>query len=158
MRPDHPLFRKPNRVTSLAGAISYDTLTYAGEGWTVLARDAKGQPAVVEAETGQGRIVLVQPSVDRYIAGTVQPEGSLEVEQCRRFMRNVVAYLQGEQGDGRPASPNVRPIGLDGVASRAQLRDELAHGLDRALEQSVELADLHRAVSVAACEAQEPAP
>jgi len=91
---DHPIFSKPHRIDSLAGAISYDTIIEADPAWKVLATDAKGQPSVIETTLGEGSLLVIQPSVDRYVTGEVQPEGTLKVETCGQFIENVVEYLR----------------------------------------------------------------
>ncbi|HUS80058.1 MAG TPA: hypothetical protein VM283_02245, partial [Armatimonadota bacterium] len=91
---DHPIFTTPNRLQSLAGVISYDTITEAGEGWTVLATDDKGRPSIVEMAAGEGRVLVVQPSPDRYVVGAETPAGGLTTDACAAFIENLVAYLQ----------------------------------------------------------------
>lgn len=93
--PDHPLFTRPNRVESLSGAVEYDRLTGAGAGWQVLAVDAGGAPAIIHAKAGKGEVVVVQASVDRYITGEVSPAGTLRVEDCEAFLRNLVEWVRG---------------------------------------------------------------
>jgi len=91
--PDHPIFTRPNAIESLAGVISYDTIVGADEGWTVLARDDSGNPSIVETAFGDGRVLVVQPSPDRYVVGEETPEGGLTAEACGRFLANVVEWL-----------------------------------------------------------------
>ena len=91
---DHPIFSRPHQIKSLAGAVSYDTIVRADPAWRVLAKDQKGQPSVLECAFGKGRIIVVQPSPDRYVCGEVQPEGALSVDECRRLLGNLVAYLR----------------------------------------------------------------
>jgi hypothetical protein len=90
----HPIFSKPHRIESLAGAISYDTIIAADPAWKVLATDAQGQPAVIETTLGDGMLLVIQPSVDRYVTGEVQPQDTLKVETCGQFIENVVEYLR----------------------------------------------------------------
>ena len=90
---DHPIFTKPHRIPSLEGLVSYDTITSADRTWRVLATDTKGQPSIVEATFGKGRILLIQPSPDRYVIGREQTQGRLTTEACAMFMRNIVTYL-----------------------------------------------------------------
>ena len=90
----HPVFARPHQIKSLAGVVSYDTIVRADPAWRVLAKDQKGQPSVLECAFGKGRILLVLPSPDRYVCGETQPEGTLSVEECRRFLGNVVAYMR----------------------------------------------------------------
>ncbi|MFW5868296.1 MAG: hypothetical protein ACOCX2_10800, partial [Armatimonadota bacterium] len=89
---DHPLFAG-GVADGLAGCISYDSITSASDGWTVLARDRSGNPSIVEAAAGRGRVLVVQPSPDRYIVGTESPGGEVTVEACGRLLRNVVQWL-----------------------------------------------------------------
>ena len=91
-----PIFSHPHRVESLAGVISYDTIPGADSAWTVLARDEAGHPAVLEATFGEGLLLVIQPSPDRYVTGQVTPSGSLTAEACGNFIRNVVAYISGD--------------------------------------------------------------
>ncbi|MCC7493566.1 MAG: hypothetical protein IT204_14525 [Fimbriimonadaceae bacterium] len=90
----HPLFSQPHRLPALTGAKSYDSLSVAGPGWTVLAKDAAGRPAVVEAVVGAGRIVVIEPSLDRYAAGEADaPDGAVTTAAARDFLRNLADYL-----------------------------------------------------------------
>jgi hypothetical protein len=92
--PTHPLFSTPNTIRSLAGVVSYDTLTIADRAWTVLAEDTAGNPAIVEAAFGKGRVLLVQPSPDRYVIGTEIPGKAFTADTCRQFFENILAYLE----------------------------------------------------------------
>ena len=69
--PDHAIFNTPDRIESIAGAVSYDTITEADPGWDVLAVDEAGQPSILQVQVGDGRLLVIEPSIDRYIAGTV---------------------------------------------------------------------------------------
>jgi len=90
--PEHPLFAG---VGNLDKVICYDTITYADPGWKVLARDTAGQPAILEAAIGQGRILVIEPSLDRIAAGKeTVPEG-VRVEDCRRFIENLILWAIG---------------------------------------------------------------
>jgi len=91
----HPLFTQPHRLASLAGAKMYDTLGHADPAWRVLARDDKGRPAIAEAPFGQGNVLVVQASLERYVTGALQPEGAVTPAVCREFLENVLAYLGG---------------------------------------------------------------
>ena len=82
-------------MESLSGAVEYDRLTGAGAGWQVLAVDAGGAPAIIHAKAGKGEVVVVQASVDRYITGEVSPAGTLRVEDCEAFLRNLVEWVRG---------------------------------------------------------------
>jgi len=59
-----------------------------------LATDQKGQPSVLECTYGKGTMLVIQASMDRYVCGEVGPQGTLTVEACRQFLRNVIAYLR----------------------------------------------------------------
>ncbi|MCD6360535.1 MAG: hypothetical protein J7M38_06665, partial [Armatimonadetes bacterium] len=91
--PDHPLFTTPHRLEAIAGIISYDTIVEADEAWTVLATDDKGQPSIVEMADGEGRVLVVQPSPDRYVVGEETPGDGLTVETCAQLIENLVAWL-----------------------------------------------------------------
>lgn len=93
---DHPIFSRPHHIETLAGVISYDTITAADPAWRVLAVDDKGQPAILETGFGKGTLLLVQPSPDRYIIGQVTPAGTLTAEACGQLLENVLAYVAGD--------------------------------------------------------------
>ncbi len=95
LAPDAPLFAG-GAAEGLRDCISYDTITAADPGWTVLARDRKGNPSIVEASVGDGAVLVVQPSPDRYVISAESPAGSLTVEACGQLLRNVVAWLQAQ--------------------------------------------------------------
>lgn len=92
--PEHPLFTTPNRLTSVAGIISYDTMPVAGEGWNVLATDDKGQPSIVTMDAGEGWVLVVQPSPDRYVVGQEFAAPPLTTDTCASLIENIVAWLQ----------------------------------------------------------------
>lgn len=94
VRPDHPLFTTPNRLEAPAGIISYDTITGAGEEWTVLATDDRGQPSIVTMQAGEGRVLVVQPSPDRYVVGQESAIAPLTTDACASLIENIVAWLQ----------------------------------------------------------------
>ncbi len=91
---EHPIFTTPNAIASLAGVISYDTITAADPGWTVLATDSNGNPAVLSTRSGGGEVLVVQPSPDRYVLGRETPGEGLTVEACGRFLTNIVEWLR----------------------------------------------------------------
>jgi hypothetical protein len=93
VRPQHPLFTTPNSLHSLAGVVSYDTVVSADPAWSVLATDRQGRPSIVETTFGAGRILLVQPSPDRYVVGTEAPVDDATAATCAAFLQNIVAYL-----------------------------------------------------------------
>ncbi|MFW5868994.1 MAG: hypothetical protein ACOCX2_14310, partial [Armatimonadota bacterium] len=92
--PDHPLFA--DGADGLVDCISYDGITSADEGWTVLATDRRGNPSIVEAEAGSGRVLVIQPSPDRYVIRTESPTGELSRDACEQLLRNVVKWLEAE--------------------------------------------------------------
>ncbi|MHB8993678.1 MAG: RIFT barrel domain-containing protein [Armatimonadota bacterium] len=91
--PQHPLFSAPQQVASLRGAMSYDTITYADPRWTVLAKDSRGGPSIVEAAFGKGKVLVVQPSPDRYVTGELATPVGLQVQTCVDFLENVLSWL-----------------------------------------------------------------
>ena len=91
--PDHPIFTTPNKLRSLQGVVSYDTIVAAAEAWTVLATDDRGQPSIVEMTEGKGSVLVVQPSPDRCVVGEAAAKAPLTVEACAQFIENLVAYL-----------------------------------------------------------------
>ena len=91
--PDHPIFAD-GAAEGLIDCISYDSITAADDGWTVLARDRRGNPSVVEASVGKGAVLVVQPSPERYVVGSESPSGALTVESCSQLLRNMVRWLQ----------------------------------------------------------------
>ena len=95
--PDHRIFSTPNKIDSLQGVVSYDTITKADEAWTVLATDDRGHPSIVEMSDGEGRVLVVQPSPDRYVVGEAAVKEPLTVEVCAQFIENLVAYLSVEK-------------------------------------------------------------
>ncbi len=78
---DHPLFTTPNRIESATGIVSYDTIVEAGDAW------------IVEMSDGEGTVLVVQPSPERYVVGEAQAQAPLTVEVCAQIMENIVAYL-----------------------------------------------------------------
>ncbi|MGD9497849.1 MAG: hypothetical protein AB7Y46_16220, partial [Armatimonadota bacterium] len=91
---EHPIFTTPNALGSLAGVISYDTVTGADPGWTVLATDTNGKPSMLVTAFGAGEVLVVQPSPERYVIGAEQPGEGLTAEACGQFLANVVAWLR----------------------------------------------------------------
>jgi hypothetical protein len=98
VEPEHPLFTTPNRLDALAGIASYDTMPLAGEEWTVLATDEKGQPSIVTMQAGEGRVLVVQPSPDRYVVGQELAIAPLTTDTCAALIENIVAWLQSPAG------------------------------------------------------------
>ncbi|MGI5818538.1 MAG: hypothetical protein ACOX9R_10640 [Armatimonadota bacterium] len=95
VRPDHPIFAEPAKVESLAGAILYDTIVEADQGWEVLALDDAGRPAILQTEVGEGRLLVIQPSIDRYLSGMLEAPEGLSVRDCADLLRNVIISIAG---------------------------------------------------------------
>lgn len=92
---EHPLFASPERVGKLLGAMMYDTLGPVEPPWVVLATDADGRPAIIEAPDGHGRLLVIQPSLDRYAAGDGDaPDANLSVDAARALLRNLLVWLE----------------------------------------------------------------
>lgn len=89
---NHALFNTPARVPDLRGLTSYDTIISADPAWQVLAKDNKGQPSILEASFGKGKVLVVQPSPDRYVIGQL-PELSKAPNACTGFLQNVLVWL-----------------------------------------------------------------
>lgn len=87
--PAHPLFAG---VGSIKGTVCFDTLRWAGPEWTVLAKDDAGRPAVLEAHRGQGAVLVIEPSFDRWAVPPGEDVG-LPSETCQQFLRNLSAWL-----------------------------------------------------------------
>ncbi|MFP4248909.1 MAG: hypothetical protein ACLFU7_04585 [Armatimonadota bacterium] len=92
-RPDHRIFGEPARVESLTGAVVYDSIVEADPEWEVLAVDEGDRPAILEAQVGEGRLLILQTSVDRYVAGALMPPEGLSAADCGNLLLNVVRYL-----------------------------------------------------------------
>lgn len=89
--PDHPLFAG---VGKLDGAKMYDSLGPVDAPWQTLALDANGHPAIVEAPLGRGRLLVIEPSFDRYAAGEGDaPDQAVAATDARRLMLNLVTWL-----------------------------------------------------------------
>jgi hypothetical protein len=63
----------------------------AADGWQVLARDSEDRPAILELTVGDGRALVVVPSLERYVTGALTGSDELTVA-ARRFMANLLAY------------------------------------------------------------------
>jgi hypothetical protein len=85
---DHTLFAGLD-AGALAGAKMYDSVAMAGEAWEVLATDSEGRPAVLELRAGEGRVIVMVPSFERYLTGELP--GSQELTAaCRQMMQNII--------------------------------------------------------------------
>ncbi len=103
-QPDHPIFQQPHRITSVSDLTDLDSITAAGDGWEVLARNQEGGPSILEAKVGQGRLMVVMCDIEqRYTEG--RPGGEL-FENVLQYMmgagwpkrrqKAVIGYVQGE--------------------------------------------------------------
>ncbi len=90
--PGHALFAgiAPG---ALAGAQMFDSVAEAEEPWQVLARDAQGRPAVLELAAGEGRVLVIVPSLERYVTGELAGSEAL-VGAAKRFMTNLLQYAR----------------------------------------------------------------
>ena len=93
IRREHPIFNTPSAVGSLEGAVIYDTIVGADPAWDVLAVDEGDRPAIMEARVGEGRLLVIQTSIDRYVAGTLSPPDGLATADCGNLLLNVIHYL-----------------------------------------------------------------
>ncbi len=83
--PAHALFNRPRKAAAVSGARMYDTFqVMPHDPWKILMRDAAGGPAIVEAQFGKGRILIMQPSFERF-------EG--EPADGRALFQNAVEYV-----------------------------------------------------------------
>lgn len=81
--PGHPLFRGIE-ASQLAGVVSYDQIEWASPEWQVLMQAENGTPAILEAQYGAGRILVILPSFDRQV-----PEGNSPASTA--LIRNFLA-------------------------------------------------------------------
>ena len=92
--PEHALFREPHPIASVAGAMMYDHIV--GEGldpaWSILVEDKDGRPAVLEGAFGHGRVLIVEPSFERYFSGA-EVQGGTPDDGAGRLFENLVAYV-----------------------------------------------------------------
>jgi len=90
--------REPAKPDAPFGAftpiLSHDTLTTTAPAWTVLAEDTAGGPAIGEARSGKGCLLLAQPSPDRYVIGREMSSKEFSMDTCRQFFENILAYLK----------------------------------------------------------------
>ena len=87
------LSREPNRVTDVAGALMFDHIAGCGPEWTTLVEDTEGRPAVLEAGFGAGRILVVQPSFERFYSG-MEVGGCPAKDDYARFFENVLKLVR----------------------------------------------------------------
>lgn len=93
MAPEHALFRSPQAVADLSGATMFDSVAWADEAWEVLAADTAGRPAVLALTVGEGRVLVIVPSFERYVTGLLAASEA-QVAGYRAFLENVVAWAQ----------------------------------------------------------------
>ena len=90
-QPDHPLFSHPHVIPSLSGVVSYDSIVYADPSWNVLATNALGGPAILQATVGAGSVVVILPSFDRPVTGLLNTDEATR-SRATAFIRNVLTY------------------------------------------------------------------
>ena len=71
----------------------FDSVAEADEQWQVLARDAKGRPAILELPAGRGRALVMVPSLERYVTGELAGPHELS-SAAARFMANLLEYVK----------------------------------------------------------------
>ncbi len=87
LRPDHPLFQG---IRSLKRMVVFDRILQAGPGWTLLARDDKGKPMILEAKPGKGDFLLLQCDA---------AEKAWRGKPLGRLFTNALACLDWKKGD-----------------------------------------------------------
>jgi len=92
-----PLFNAPHKLADLSGMKMYDHIAGRAPGWKVLLEDAKGRPAVMEGRFGYGRMIVFEPSAERYFAGVQVPDGPKRPEFAQ-FFENLVSYVLATAG------------------------------------------------------------
>jgi hypothetical protein len=103
---ESPIFSGKHKVTSISELKQYDTLRNPAPEWKVLAVAEDGSPSIVAAQCGKGFVLVCQPSVDRYYAGTEKQGSGFGVqgsetemksrEQYRWLFENIVEYVLGQ--------------------------------------------------------------
>lgn len=78
---------------ALAGAQMFDSVARANEEWRVLARDAKDRPAILELAAGEGRVLVMVPSLERYVTGELPGSDELDAAAAR-FMENLLDWAR----------------------------------------------------------------
>ena len=74
---------------------SYDTIVWAAPEWKILMTDEAGRPAVVEAQVGRGRVLVIEPSFDRLTQATASDKA--QGAACGQFIGNLAALLRERQ-------------------------------------------------------------
>jgi hypothetical protein len=124
LKPEHPIFRTPNRLEDLEGLVDADSITAAAPEWTVLAENLRGGPSVLETRPGQGCIVVCMNTTDSDHA---------EGKPGGRLFQNLVAYVRSagprrvgylsHQGSARRA---LETLGIDFVPIPSLASEDLA--------------------------------
>jgi len=99
VEPGHPIFRSPHRVESAAGMEMFDTIAGCDTQAKVLMADADGRPAIVEIPCGHGRVLLFEPSIERYCTGALTATSPAQQKQYVALFENIAAYV-GRAGGG----------------------------------------------------------
>jgi len=89
--PDHPLLAGLD-AQALAGAMMYDSVSFADGAWQVLVEDRRGRPAVLELQAGEGHALVIVPSFERYVTAALAADAE-QVARYRAFMENVLAWV-----------------------------------------------------------------
>ena len=89
VKPDHPLFNQPHKLTSLTTLTDADSVVKAGEAWQALATNRDGGPSILEAKAGQGRLLVNMTNAEeKAVAGD---------ETARKLIENLVAYVGAKE-------------------------------------------------------------
>jgi len=91
-RPGSPLFNTPHRLTDVSGAVMFDHIKSRGPEWQALLQDTRGRPAVMEGSFGHGRIVVFEPSFERFFADA-DTQGAPAKPDYAKLFENLVRYL-----------------------------------------------------------------
>lgn len=89
----HPLFNKPYKVTDISGTVSFDSIMLVDSAWKILAIDKNKCPSVMETIFGKGKIVVVEPSFDRYVMGKDVKSDDRIKEESQKFIKNLLFYM-----------------------------------------------------------------
>ncbi|MCS7254881.1 MAG: hypothetical protein NZ781_12780 [Armatimonadetes bacterium] len=86
---NHPLFNVPNRISSLKGLTDVDSITEAGEGWNVLARNNRGGPSILEARIGEGIFIISMTNMEEMCT-----KGD---SMAKELMENLLTYVKARE-------------------------------------------------------------
>ena len=92
VQPNSTLFAAPHRLMSVAGALMYDHVRSVGPGWQTLVHDAEGRPAVMAGRFGHGRMLVFEPSFERFFTGK-DVEATAAKPEFGRFFQNLLRYV-----------------------------------------------------------------